>query len=77
MIELREWQDVMFEAGVPEVMLEFVRIDLNDTYLSNKAICLLNNLLSKTSEDNQKKMMNILKKNNLFFSVFYYVKTRL
>lgn len=67
----------MFEAGVPEVMLSFIRIDLKDTYLSNKAILLLNNMLSKTSEDNQRKMMQIFKKNNAFFGVFYYIKIRL
>lgn len=49
--ELKEWQDVMFDAGVPEQMLEFININL-DNYLSNKALMLLNKLLIKTTEEN-------------------------
>jgi hypothetical protein len=50
--ELREWQDVMYEAGVPELMLSFINLELNNTFLSNSAVACLNNLLLKTSDKN-------------------------
>lgn len=75
--ELREWQDVMFEAGVPDLMITFIKMSIGNVYLSNKAIILLNNMLCHSSEANQKKMLQILQNDNQFFEVFHYVKTRI
>ena len=74
--QLKEWQDVMFEAEVPELMLSFINVS-NDTFLSNKALTLLNNILIKTNETNQKKILDLLKKDDSFFNVFYYLMRRL
>ena len=73
---MKEWQDVMFEAEVPELMLSFINVS-NDTFLSNKALTLLNNILIKTNETNQKKILDLLKKDDSFFNVFYYLMRRL
>ena len=35
--ELKEWQDVMFEAKVPELMLDFIDTE-NDMFLCNRAL---------------------------------------
>ena len=35
--ELKEWQDVMFEAKVPELMLDFIDTD-HDMFLCNRAL---------------------------------------
>lgn len=74
--QLKEWQDVMFEAEVPELMLTFIDVN-NDKFLSHKALTLLNNIMIKTNEQNQKKILDLLKKDDSFFSVFYYLMRRL
>jgi len=51
--------------------------DSENNFLANKALILLNNLLYKTSDKNQAKMLEILKGENRFFTVFYYIKQRL
>ena len=60
-LELREWQNVMFAAEVPQLMLEYIDIGMKNTFLSNKAIILLNNLMTRSTEKNQEKILEILK----------------
>lgn len=66
----------MFDAGVPALMLTFINVN-NDAYLSNKALGLLNNILIRTNESNQGKIIQLLKKDDRFFSVFYYLMMRM
>lgn len=66
----------MFDAGVPALMLTFINVN-NDAYLSNKALGLLNNILIRTNESNQGKIIQLLKKDDRFFSVFYYLMIRM
>lgn len=42
--ELRDWQGVMMEAKVPELMLKFISCEV-DSYLSNRALNLINCIL--------------------------------
>jgi hypothetical protein len=66
----------MFDAEVPALMLSFINVN-NDPYLSNKALGLLNNILIRTNETNQNKIVQLLKKDDSFFDVFYYLMTRM
>jgi len=74
--ELREWQDVMFAAQVPDHMIAFINVT-NSPFLANRALCLLNSIMINSTEENQRKMLTLLRKNNNFFDVFFYVKERL
>lgn len=74
--QLKEWQDIMFEAEVPALMLTFINVNY-DPFLSNKALGLLNNILIRTNEVNQEKIIKLLKKDDCFFSVFYYLMMRM
>ena len=73
--ELKEWQNVMFEAGVPDLMLQYININ-NDTQLANNALILINKLLFDPHEERQKKILDVLMVNDQFFDVFYYIKQR-
>jgi len=66
----------MFEAEVPELMISFIGIE-NDLYLSIRCIELLNSLLLKATEEKQHRFLHVLKKNDKFFNVFFYIKIRL
>jgi len=66
----------MFDAEVPALMLSFINMN-NDPYLSNKALGLLNNILIRTNEVNQNKIVQLLKKDDCFFDVFYYLSSRM
>ena len=48
--ELKEWQDVMFEANVPELMISLIGIE-NDLFVSIRCIELLNSMLLKSTEE--------------------------
>lgn len=43
--QLREWQEVMFEAEIPELLFKFIDVK-GDPFLANKALTLLNGILS-------------------------------
>jgi hypothetical protein len=49
---LIEWQNVMYESGVPNMVLEYISME-QDPYLANQAIILLNNMLFNAPEENQ------------------------
>lgn len=74
--DLREWQNVMFEAGVPEMIFDLIDVN-QDPFLANKALILMNNLLMDATEENQQKVLDLLKENNKFFTVFFYIQTRI
>jgi hypothetical protein len=57
-------------------MLTFISID-QDNFLANKALNLLNCIMFKSSESMQRRMLSILKKDDLYFKMFFYLKTRL
>jgi hypothetical protein len=57
-------------------MLSFVTVR-HEVFLSNSALMLLNNLLIKTNEANQQKILDLLIQDDQFFDVFYYIKNRL
>jgi hypothetical protein len=48
-----------------------------DPFLANKAIILLNNILCRATEQNQLRMLTLLKEGDKFFHVFFYLKERL
>jgi hypothetical protein len=73
---LRNMQEVMFEAGVPQLMLSFINVR-HDNLLANKALNLLNCMMQKASESMQRRILVLLKKDELYFSMFYYLKKRL
>lgn len=66
----------MFECKVPELMFSFIDIN-NAPYLCNRAIELINSLLTKSAERDQQRILALLKKNNLFFKIFLYIRIRL
>ena len=73
---LRHTQEVMFEAGVPQLMLSFINVG-QDNFLANKALNLLNCIMYKASESMQRRILTLLKKDELYFSMFFYLKKRL
>ena len=46
---LREWQQVMIEAGVPHILLQLINIE-NNTSLANKCLNLLNYIMFNSTE---------------------------
>jgi hypothetical protein len=66
----------MFEAGVPQLMLSFISVD-HENFLANKALNLLNFMMHKATESMQRRILALLRKDDLYFKVFYYLKTRL
>jgi hypothetical protein len=62
----------MFEAGVPQFLFEMTSVE-QDPMLANKALTLLNNLLIESSTENQERVLDLLKEDNRFFSVFHYM----
>lgn len=74
--QLIEWQNVMFESGVPQFLFGITNIE-QDPLLSNQAMTLLNNLLIEASQENQQKLLDLLQEDNQFFSVFYYMQQRI
>jgi hypothetical protein len=75
--DLLEWQNVMFECKVPEFLLGMVNSQTRNDFLSNKCLSLLNNIMSHSTDSNQQRMLEVLKRENLFFPVFLYLKKRL
>ena len=73
---LKEWQNVMFEAGVPEFLIGLIN-DRQTPFLANKALVLLNNLLVHAPEENQARLIALLRQDNNFFDVFYYIQKRM
>ena len=66
----------MFETEVPQQILKQIDIK-QDTFLCNRAIILMNELMKKSTEEMQAKVLEILKSNNNFFQIFYYINERL
>jgi hypothetical protein len=66
----------MFEAEIPELLFKFIDVK-GDPFLANKALTLLNGILSQAGEKQQQRILDILKKDDKFFPVFYYIKQRL
>jgi len=56
----------MFETEVPQQILKQIDIK-QDTFLCNRAIILMNELMKKSTEEMQAKVLEILKSNNNFF----------
>lgn len=75
--DLLEWQNVMFEAEVPKFLLKMINIKNSNVFLMNKSLALINNIMSHSTDSNQKRMLDILKVDNLFFNVFFYITVRL
>jgi hypothetical protein len=48
-----------------------------DPMLANKALTLVNNLLVEASAENQERVLELLKEDNRFFSVFHYMQQRI
>jgi FtsZ-binding cell division protein ZapB len=42
--QLKEWQEVMFEAAIPELLFKFIDVK-GDQFLANKALTLLNGIM--------------------------------
>lgn len=57
--ELKEWQDVMFDSGVPQLLISFIDAD-NDLYLAIRSIQLLNSMLLKSTEEKQQRFLDVL-----------------
>ena len=57
-------------------MLSFINVD-HDNFLANKALNLLNCMMFKASESMQRRILTYLKKDDAYFSVFFYLKQRL
>lgn len=66
----------MFEAGVPEFLLGLIN-DRQTPFLANKALTLLNNLLVHAPEENQARLIALLRAENSFFDVFFYIQKRM
>jgi hypothetical protein len=60
---------------VPDLMLSLININ-NSTYLANNALMLVNRLLFDPHEQNQQKILDVLRQGDKFFDVFYYLKQR-
>ena len=73
---LKDWQNVLFDAGVPQLMFEFIDIH-EDQFLASKAVSLVNLMIAKPTETQQKVILNILTKNDDFFRVFFYIQNRM
>ena len=58
--QLKDWQHVMFDTDVPRQILKQIDIK-QDTFLCNRAIILMNELMKKSTEDMQEKVLAILK----------------
>lgn len=50
--DLREWQDVMFEAGVPENLLRMIDAHGSQVNISNRCLTVLNNIMAHASDEN-------------------------
>ena len=74
--KLRMTQEIMFDAKVPQLMLSFINTQ-HDNFLANKALNLLNCMMFRASEQMQRKILAFLRKDDLYFSVFFYVRQRL
>jgi hypothetical protein len=66
----------MFEAGVPEMLFGLIN-ERESPFLANKALILLNNLLVHAPEENQTRIISLLRQDNKFFDVFYYIQKRM
>jgi len=66
----------MFAAGVPEMLFDLINVR-ESPFLANKALLLLNNLLAHAPESNQERVLELLKEDNKFFDVFYYISKRM
>ena len=76
MRELRQWQDVMFETGLPDYLIGTIDVH-NDAYLCIKSLRLLNLILMSSTEKKQQRFLDMLKKGARFFRLFFYIKERL
>ena len=66
----------MFEAEIPQLLLNFININ-GDTFLANKSLNLLNAIMFQAGEKQQTRILELLKKDDRFFNVFFYIKQRL
>jgi len=66
----------MFEAGIPEFVLGVLEIDENE-FLTFKSLKLLNLLLIHGREENQQKILDLLMEEDRFFTVFFYIQSRI
>lgn len=75
--ELKKWQAVMFETKVPQLMLSYISVSCPNKVLPNRALQLVNLLLSHSGIADQRCILQLLKHNDTFFEVFMYIKERL
>lgn len=54
-----------------------MHVENDNVFLANKCLQVLNNIMSHSTDSNQQRMLDILKEDNLFFPVFFYISTRL
>lgn len=62
---------------MPQILLRMINVKNENKFLMNKCLTVLNNIMSHSTETNQQKMLDILKEDNLFFNVFFYISVRL
>lgn len=58
--ELREWQLVMYEAGIPQILLQQTKISV-DPMLAIKSLKLLNLIQKNNTEEMQQRFLDLVK----------------
>ena len=58
------------------MLFEFIDVH-EDQFLASKAVSLVNLMIARPSESQQKVILNILRKNDDFFRVFFYIQSRM
>lgn len=76
LMELRQWQDVMFESGLPDYLIGTIHVN-NEPFLCIKSVRLMNLILMNSTEQRQQRFLDMIKKDARFFNLFFYIKERL